>query len=133
MTALTQAQADPHQHPVGYALVLALVVLLGLVGVTLPPLNRHAQQAHGGTARLAYDTVRNANPTPGPDRDRGYYRGTDADGQTYHIARLPYRHGSGPVWAVVIVGGGGAFLITAFITGSRRYVDRLKRKCKGGS
>jgi hypothetical protein len=103
----------------------AVVALIALVAV--PAINQHALDRHGMHAVRAVDGLRRHTPEP---EDDGYWTGTDADGREYHIVKLPQLPGGLPTWGVVILGGGGAFLVTAFLCQSEGSVERIKGKCR---
>jgi hypothetical protein len=105
--------------------VAAVAGLIALIAV--PALNQHALDRHGMHAVRALDGLR--KHTPEADDDR-YWSGTDANGRDYHIVKLPQVPDGIPTWGVVIVGGGGAFLVTAFLCQSRNSVERMKDKCR---
>ena len=100
--------------------LLALVVLL----VALPALNAHAVRRHGRTAKSAYCWMLSCDPD---EADDAYWRGTQDDGRTVHIYRLPKLPGKPVTWAIVICGAG--YLATCFLSQHRRSVEQIKERC----
>lgn len=113
-----------------------LLCLLAVLLIALPPLSRHAFENHGRSATSshyhlgAYDpSVRRADDGSDQDDDgEPYYTGTQDDGRTVHILRLPKLPNTPTTWAIAIVGGGCC--VTAFLSQSRRRVDRIKARTR---
>lgn len=122
MAAMTAP--TPTRRRSGALWLLAAAVLL----VALPPLCRHAVERHGRTAYSARRWVEMWEPEPDDDDD-AYFEGVQADGRTVHILRLPRIPGTPLTWAIVIVGG-GAFCVTAFLSQSRTQVQKRKERCQ---
>ena len=108
------------------SLVVFLLALVAILLVALPPLNRHAVSKHGINAAKAWSRVARVTPTPD---NSNYWHGVDPDtGRDIHVVTIE----PGRMWAIVIVGGGGMFLVTAFLCSSRNTVRKIKRRCEGG-
>jgi len=109
--------------------LLALLAVAAVVAlIAVPALNRHALERHGWHAVSAAQQLRRHTPEP-QDEDR-YWTGTDANGRDIHVLRLPQVAGKPVTWAILILGGGGTFVVTAFLVQSRRSVERIKGKCR---
>jgi len=109
--------------------LLALLAVAAVVAlIAVPALNRHALERHGWHAVSAARQFRRHTPEP-QDEDR-YWSGTDANGRDIHVLRLPQVAGKPVTWAILILGGGGTFVVTAFLVQSRRSVERIKGKCR---
>ena len=117
--------ARTHPRPVLWAGAALVVFLLGRLLVSLPPLNNHAVERHGRTGSSAWSYMSSFEPN---DDDDKYFEGKQEDGRTVRILRLKKLQGKPVTWAIVITGGG--FLVTAFLTQSRRQVEKMKEKCK---
>jgi glycine/D-amino acid oxidase-like deaminating enzyme len=122
MTATTIPQTRSRRIP----WLLLVVIAAGVLLISLPPLNGHAVERHGRTAKSAYCWLLSCDPDD-PDDSKRYWRGVQEDGRTVHIYRLPKLAGKPTTWAVVIVGG--SWLVTSFLTQHRRAVDALKERC----
>ena len=111
---------------------LWLVLLAGLALIALPPLNGHAKRRHSRTAWSAHwylsEFDPNDCPPDEPDCKKRLFVGTQEDGRTAHILRLPKLPGKPVTWAVVIVGG--AYLVTAFLSQDRKSVRTIKERCE---
>lgn len=107
--------------------IVGLVIAAMIALVAVPAMNHHAQ-GHGLDAWRAWAFMRNV--TPEPDDDESFWTGHNSENsRDYLVAkwpRSPYGH---TMWVVVIVGGGGAFLVTCFLCRSRNYVDKIKSEC----
>lgn len=102
-----------------------MLILAAILLIALPPLNRHAVSKHGISAAKAWSRVAQVTPTPDSSN---YWRGVDQEtGRDIHIVTIE----PGRMWAIVIVGGGGAFLVTAFLCSSRNTIRKIKRRCRG--
>jgi hypothetical protein len=110
---------------------LFVALIGGLLLVSLPPINDHAIARHGEDAFKSHAVLSNYNPDPRRDDDV-YFEGTDEAGRTYHVLRLPKLPGRAVMWAVVITCGtiGGQCVVTAFLCGSKKYVERIKDDCE---
>ena len=99
------------------------LLLANRVFVSLPPLNGHAEGQHGRHAHMAYEAMCQHDPR----KTAGYVRREDsAENRIYHILCLP-SNGKRPAWAIVITTLTG-FLVTAWITTSRRCTEKLMEK-----
>ena len=103
-------------------------LLLGRCLISLPPLNTHAIEKHGTIGDSAWSRMASFNPNDDDDDDV-YWEGEQQDGRTVRILRLDKLPGKRTTWAVVIACG-GLFCVTAFLTQSRRQVEKMKDKCK---
>jgi len=124
------AQAEVRSGRGGCLLaLLAVAAVVALIAV--PALNRHALERHGWHAVSAARQLRKHTPEPGDqDGEDRYWNGTDAQGREIHVLRLPQVAGKPVTWAILILGGGGTFVVTAFLVQSRRSVERIKGKCR---
>lgn len=127
MAAMTAP--TPTRRRSGALWLLAAAMLL----VALPPLCQHAIERHGRSAVAAYRYVSqypgDDDDCPPDDDDCRYWRGVQDDGRTVHVLRLPHIPGTPVTWAIVIVGG-GAFCVTAFLSQSRTQVQKRKERCQ---
>lgn len=105
----------------------AIVLLVGFLLIVLPAMNGHAQERHGRTAWSAWQYVRRFDPDGHQDDDQ-YFKGIQDDGRTVHVLRLPKLQGCPTTWAIVICGGG--FLVTCFLSQSKRSVRVIKDRCR---
>lgn len=121
------AKAEVAQGHSGCLVILLIAAAVGLVAlIAVPQVCQHAIDRHGGDAFSAVRYVQEYTPTPDGER---YWVGTDDIGRQHHVLKLPKLPGKETVWAVVVIGGGGAFMVTAFLCGSKRSVDRIKDRC----
>ena len=105
---------------------IVLLVLAAILLIALPPLNHHAVARHGINAAKAWSRVARVTPTPDGSN---YWHGVDPDtGRDIHIVTIERNR----MWAIVILGGGGTFLVTAFLCSSKNTVRKIKRRCEGG-
>jgi len=104
-------------------LVLIPVILL----IALPALNGHALDRHGRTGESAWTRMWSFDPDDDDDDDK-YFEGTQDDGRTVRILRLNKIAGKPITWAIVITVSG--FCVTAFLTQSRRQVQKMKDRCR---
>jgi len=119
MTTITLTRKK--RFPFSIVLLVAIILL-----ASLPPLNKHAVGKHGIDAAKAWAWV----ATHGPDDDDDdFWHGHSDDGRDFYIVKLP-KASSKTMWAIVIVGGGGAFLVTAFLCSSRNTVRKIKHICE---
>ena len=114
---MTQART---RFPVWLALIPAILL------VVIPALNGHALDRHGRTAQSAWKYMSSFDPDD--DDDDEYFEGTQEDGRKVRILRLRKIAGKPITWAVVITVSG--FCVTAFLTQSRRQVQKMKDRCK---
>jgi hypothetical protein len=103
-------------RPAWWLLVAALVL------VALPALNAHATTRHGRTAASAWRYVSRCEPD-----DARLWCGEQDDGREVRILELDKLPGKPRTWAVVITGAG--FLVTAFLSQSRRAVEKIRERC----
>ena len=122
MAAMTAP--TPTRRRSGALWLLAAAMLL----VALPPLCQHAIERHGRSAYSARRWVEMWEPDDDDDDD-AYFQGIQEDGRTVHVLRLPHIPGTPVTWAIVIVGG-GAFCVTAFLSQSRTQVQKRKERCQ---
>ena len=108
------------RFPVWLALIPVILLLV------IPALNNHALDRHGRTAQSARMRMSSFEPDDDDDDDR-YFEGTQEDGRTVRILRLNKIAGHPVTWAIVITCGW--FCVTAFLTQSKRQVEKLKDKC----
>ena len=101
--------------------------LLWRMFISLPPLNKHAIERHGLTGSSAWSYMSSFDPDHNDDDDE-YFEGTQEDGRKVRILRLRKIAGKPITWAVVITVSG--FCVTAFLTQSRRQVQKMKDRCK---
>ena len=94
--------------------------------VAVPVLNSHALERHGRTAQSARNRMSSFEPSDDDDDDL-YFEGTQEDGRTVRILRLNKIAGHPVTWAVMITFSGCC--VTAFLTQSRRQVEKMKDRC----
>lgn len=121
MTAMTQETKAKRPFLLSF---VAFMILMA----SLPPLNSHAIKRHGLDAWKAWRFISNYEPDDDNDDDK-LWRGRSEDGRDFYILRLPRVSGR-TIWAIVIVGGGGAYMVTAFLCSSKNTVRKIKRMCK---
>ena len=108
------------RFPVWLALIPAILL------VAIPALNGHAFDRHGRTAQSAWGFMSSFDPDD--EDDDAFFEGEQDDGRTVRILRLKKLSGRAVTWAIVITGAG--YCVTAFLTQSRRQVQKMKERCK---
>ena len=108
------------RFPVWLALIPAMLL------IALPALNNHALDRHGRTGESAWSNMSSFDPDDDDDDDK-YWEGTQDDGRTVRILRLNRLPGKPVTWAIVITGAG--FCVTAFLTQSKRQIQKMKDRC----
>jgi len=103
--------------------LLGALILL----IAIPALNAHAVSRHGRTARSAHRYISNYECEPDCERDGRLHVGIQENGRTQVVLELPRIPGTPTTWAVMIVGAG--FLVTCFLSQSRRSVEKTKERC----
>lgn len=117
MTAATIPTRSPRRIPWFWLALVATVCL-----VALPALNAHATARHGRTASSAHRYVSRCDPG-----DPRYWCGRQDDGRLVHIVELDKLPGKPRTWAIVVTGACGC--VTAFLSQSRRHVERKRQEC----
>ena len=113
---------------------MCLLAVLAVLLIALPPLTRHALERHGRSATSAHYYMARHDPSgrrpdnDGDQDDETYWTGTQDDGRTVHILRLPQLPNTPTTWAIVVVGAGCC--VTAFLSQSRRRVERIKERIR---
>ena len=107
--------------------VCLLALALGLLLIVIPAMNAHAEHRHGRTAFSARHYMSDFDPNDAGDDDE-YFEGVQPDGRKVRILRLPKLQGHTTTWAIVVTVGG--FMVTCFLSQSKRQVRKMKDKCR---